>query len=210
MSTIAETVERFAAELRVDLDTRRVIGITGPPGAGKSTFCALLADALAPDAAVVGMDGFHLADEELDRLGRRERKGAPDTFDVAGYVNLLDRLRTHTEEVVYAPRFRRDIEAAEAGAIAVPHITPIVLTEGNYLLLDEPGWDQVRSHLDAVWYLDVPADVRVERLIARHRENGRSAPDAEAWVHTVDMANADLVASCAERADQIIAVPDER
>ena len=100
------------------------------------------------------MDGFHLAQEELVRLGRRDRMGAPDTFDAAGYVALLRRLRAGGEEVVYAPAFRREIEEPIAGAIAVPPTVPLVVTEGNYLLLDGAGWTGVRALLDEAWYVD--------------------------------------------------------
>src|SRR5262245_1678528 len=95
---------------------RRLLGVCGAPGAGKSTLAGALATALGRRAVVAPMDGFHLAQAELDRLGRADRKGAPDTFDAAGYVALLRRLRTATEPVVYAPRFHREIEEPIAGA----------------------------------------------------------------------------------------------
>ncbi len=128
---------------------RRLIGITGAPGAGKSTYAARLAEHLSPAAIVVPMDGFHLAGRELERLGRADRKGAPDTFDVDGYVDLLDRLRRATS-TVYAPEFRRDLEEPIAGAIAVEAHHTTVITEGNYLLLDDGGWERVRPLLDRV------------------------------------------------------------
>jgi pantothenate kinase len=98
---------------------RAVLGLTGPPGAGKSTLAAALVEALGDRAVLVPMDGFHLADTELARLGRSDRKGAPDTFDAAGYVQLLRRLLERTDDVVYAPVFRRELELAEAGALPV-------------------------------------------------------------------------------------------
>src|SRR5438309_3286446 len=113
---------------------RRLLGLTGMPGAGKSTVAARLVEDLGDLAVLVPMDGFHLANDELIRLGRRDRKGAPDTFDAAGYVALLRRLREHAQEVVYAPEFRRQIEEPVAGAIPVPPDVPLIVTEGNYLL----------------------------------------------------------------------------
>ncbi|MCV7202509.1 nucleoside/nucleotide kinase family protein [Mycolicibacterium peregrinum] len=186
-----------------------VIGIAGAPGAGKSTLTeALVAAArarLGDDAvAHVPMDGFHLADVELRRLGRLDRKGAPDTFDVAGYAALLRRIRGRTE-VVYAPGFEREIEQPVAGAIPVFPDTAVVLTEGNYLLLDDPGWAAVAAEIDEIWFCVIEDDLRVARLVARHVAFGKSAGAARRWVAKVDEPNARLVAATAERAD--LAVP---
>ncbi|HVK23686.1 MAG TPA: nucleoside/nucleotide kinase family protein [Actinokineospora sp.] len=176
---------------------RRLLGIAGPPGSGKSTLAARLVAAIGPDAVLVGMDGFHLAHTELTRLGRVDRKGAPDTFDADGYVAMLRRLRANTDPVVYAPEFRREIEDAVAGAVAVPCEVPLVVTEGNYLLL----WPEVRPLLDAVWYLDPDPELRRKRLVARHMAFGRTAD--EAWARTTgsDERNAQLVATTAGTAD---------
>ncbi|GEK19597.1 nucleoside/nucleotide kinase family protein [Cellulomonas xylanilytica] len=199
--SVDDLVERARALARSG--RRTVLGITGAPGAGKSTVCAALVDALGDQVALVGMDGFHLADEELVRLGRRERKGAPDTFDVAGYVALLRRLRRQTEPVVYAPRFDRGLEAAIAGAVPVHLHTPLVITEGNYLLLDDLGWQAVRPCLDEAWFLDVPPDVRSERLEARRRSFGDTPDDARVWVANVDTANGLVVEATRARADLV-------
>jgi len=144
---------------------RSVLGIVGPPGAGKSTVAARVASRLGVAAVVVGMDGFHLAQAELKRLRRGDRKAAPDTFDPSGYAALLRRLRANTEDVVYAPLFRRDLEEPIAGCVPVPRGVTCVITEGNYLLLDDAAWRPVRDLLDEVWYLDVPPDVRQQRLL---------------------------------------------
>ncbi|MGW8380987.1 nucleoside/nucleotide kinase family protein [Streptomyces sp. ODS28] len=185
--------------------TRRILGIAGPPGAGKSTLAAYLARAMGPQyAALVPMDGFHLADAELRRLGRLGRKGAPDTFDPAGYAALLRRLKAPREgETVYAPGFDRELEQPLAGCVPVHADVPLVITEGNYLLLDEQPWPEVRGLLDACWYVDLDPDVRVRRLIARHERFGKAPREAERWVLENDEANAALVARTRERADLV-------
>ncbi|MFG3404915.1 nucleoside/nucleotide kinase family protein [Streptomyces sp. NPDC048142] len=192
------------ARALADAGGRRLLGIVGPPGAGKSTLADRLVVALDGRAALVPMDGFHLAAAELDRLGRADRKGAPDTFDAAGYAALLRRLRdpdpAHT---VYAPAFDRSLEEPVAGSLPVPPDVPLVVTEGNYLLLDGP-WAPVRGLLDEVWFLDLAPDVRVRRLVDRHVRHGRPRPDAEEWVARSDEANARLVERGRGRADLIV------
>lgn len=186
--------------------TRVVLGIAGAPGSGKSTLATALARHLGDRARIVGMDGFHLAQAELERLGRTGRKGAPDTFDVAGYVALLQRLRAADDAVVLAPEFRREIEEPVAGAVAIPAEVPLVITEGNYLLLDTPPWDAVRPLLDECWFAEVPEQLRRERLIARHVAHGRSFEAARAWALGPDQHNAELIAATRARADAVVAV----
>jgi pantothenate kinase len=180
---------------------RRILGLAGPPGAGKSTLARFLADALGEEACLVGMDGFHLAAAQLDRLGLAERKGAPETFDLDGYLALLARLRAQTDRVVYAPEFRRRIEEPVAGAVHVAPATALVITEGNYLLHDRDGWEAVRGLLDEVWFVHAPEDLRIERLVARHREHGRSPDEARFWALCSDQENAELVERTRHRAD---------
>ena len=202
-ATLPELVAR--AREAVVPGRRALLGITGPPGCGKSTLTDALTAGLSPDAVTVPMDGFHLAQDELVRLGRQDRKGAPDTFDAHGYVALLARIRA-AEETVYAPAFDRRLEEPVAGSIAVPPAVQLVVTEGNYLLLDEPPWDRVRGELDAVWFVQVDPDVRVERLIARHVRHGRTPEAARAWVLGSDERNAELVDRTRERADLVVTV----
>jgi pantothenate kinase len=182
---------------------RRIIGIAGCPGSGKSTLAARFA-AEAPDRIVVPMDGFHLAQRELNRIGRADRKGAPDTFDVDGYLALLRRIRDDADVTVYAPRFDRHVEEPIANAIAVEPRHTTVVTEGNYLLHDRDGWERVRPLLDECWYVDCDDTTRTARLIARHIEHGRNNEDAAAWVDAVDEPNARLIRQARHRADMVI------
>jgi pantothenate kinase len=183
---------------------RRVLGITGAPGSGKSRLATELVDALGGDAVLVPMDGFHLAEAELVRLGMHDRKGALDTFDAGGFVALLRRLREATEPVVYAPTFRRDLEEPIAGAICVPSNVPLVITEGNYLLSPDGEWSAVRGLLDEVWYLEPGDDDRMDRLIRRHMEFGRDVEAANTWARGTDQRNADLIAATKMWADLIV------
>ncbi len=186
---------------------RAILGLTGPPGAGKSTLAERLVTELAGDAAYLPMDGFHLAHRVLAETGRVDRKGAPDTFDAAGYVAVLRRLRDPREGCVYAPRFDRDIEDSIAGAIAVGPSVPLVVTEGNYLLLPDGPWAQVRPLLDEVWYLDLPEPARLRRLIDRHVAFGRDAAQARARATGSDQRNAALIEASRGHADLVVALP---
>lgn len=187
---------------------RKILGITGPPGSGKSTVCKALGEALGARAAIVEMDGFHLANSELTRLSRRDRKGAPDTFDVDGYVALLGRLRKQDAEVLYAPRFDRGMEESVGSAVPILRSTALIITEGNYLLSANGGWQLVRAALDEVWYLDVAQNILTERLISRQRRYGKALADARTWTERVDLPNSDIVAGARERADLVFAVPE--
>ncbi|GAA2299756.1 nucleoside/nucleotide kinase family protein [Streptomyces violaceusniger] len=199
------------AQRLADAGARRLLGIAGPPGAGKTTLAEHLVDALGADRAVlVPMDGFHLADAELRRLGLIGRKGAPETFDPYGYTALLRRLRDpRPGEPVYAPGFERELEQPIAGSILVPPEAPLVITEGNYLLLDDAPWRPVRELLDETWWIELDTEERVRRLIDRHARFGKEPAEAEAWVLTTDEANARLVAPGRDAADLIVDLAPE-
>lgn len=197
-----ETLVARAREL-AQPGARAILGLVGAPGGGKSTLAAALTDALGDAAVLIPMDGFHLAQKELVRLGRRDRMGATDTFDAAGYVALLERVRA-ARETVYAPEFRRPPEEPIAGAIAIPPDVPLIVTEGNYLLVEEGDWGRVRPQLEEVWYVDMDEATRLEWLIARHVAFGKTPDEAKAWVLRSDQANAAVVAATRERADVIV------
>jgi pantothenate kinase len=202
-SALPLLVERVSA-LR-GVGDRVILGIVGAPGAGKSTLARELAAALGSDvAAVVPMDGFHIASRALPSPEYLERRGAMDTFDVGGYLALLKRLRRNTEDVIYAPAFERDIEEPIAGAIAIERGLPIVITEGNYLLSDEPRWSHVRGFLDETWFLEAEPSLRIERLIARHVLSGKSLEHATRMAVGSDEHNAQLVARTKPAADLLI------
>jgi pantothenate kinase len=187
--------------------SRRLLGLTGAPGSGKSTYAAWLVERLRDlglRVALVPMDGFHLAHAVLTASGEVVRKGAPHTFDAPGYAALLARLRVESEQTVWAPRFDRDLEDAIAGSIPVDPDVHLVVTEGNYLLLDEGPWAKIRRLLDECWYVEVADGIRHQRLAARHRAHGRD--DADAWDRTLgsDEANAKRIGATRGRADALV------
>ncbi len=185
---------------------RAILGIAGPPAAGKSTLAARLRDELGGAVACVPLDGFHLAHRLLAERGMAERKGAPDTFDAAGYVALLQRLRDPGEGIVYAPRFDRSIEDSIANAIAVPPDVPLVITEGNYLLLRSGPWAQVAALLDEAWYIDLAEDIRLARLVGRHMEFGRDAAQARERATGSDQRNAVLIEASRDYASLVVSL----
>lgn len=186
---------------------RRLLGLTGQPGAGKSTLADALCDHLGPLAARVPMDGFHLANRVLGALGLADRKGAPETFDAHGFKALLERLRDNDDAIVYAPEFYREIEEPIAGSLPVPRDVPLVIVEGNYILLDDGPWHGISDFFDEIWYLQVDDAVRQERLIRRHELHGRTPQDAHEWTLGNDERNSRLVAGTASRADVRVVVP---
>lgn len=188
---------------------RALIGITGAPGAGKSTFASALEQRLtATDlaTAVVPMDGFHLAHARLVESGQVGVKGAQHTFDADGFVHLLRRVRAQRSETIWAPEFDRSIENPIAGSIAIRPAHRVIVTEGNYLLTAIPPWDQVAALLDEIWYVDPPETTRLTWLIGRHERFGRSHKDAVAHATGSDEHNAHLVEAGKARADWIVGI----
>jgi pantothenate kinase len=201
VDSLSVLVERARGLVR--RNGRTLLGVTGPPGAGKSTLARLLVDSLGEPARLVGMDGFHLSQSRLAGLGRLGRKGAIDTFDAAGFVTLLRRIRDHRSETVYAPEFRREIEEPVAGAVAIESAVRLVVVEGNYLLVPELPWGFLRPLLDEVWYCERDEAARVANLIERHMAFGKSEDEARRWALGSDQRNATLVATTQPRADVI-------
>ena len=201
MGLVRGLAERVAA-LAAEAPGRVLIGIAGAPGGGKTTLAQSLVALLGgfPTVAHVPMDGFHLADVELARLGRADRKGAPDTFDPGGYAALLARIAAG--ETVWAPAFERVLEQPIAQAVPVVAETRIVVSEGNYLLL--PDWHHVRAHFDQVWFCRQDEGVRRARLVARHVRFGKTPEQALAWVQRTDEHNAALVAATEPAADLVV------
>jgi pantothenate kinase len=200
LTTVPELLERAGI---LSAGGRRILlGVTGPPGVGKSTLARQLVDHVGEQAQLVGMDGFHLAQSRLADLGRLDRKGAIDTFDGGGFVSLVRRLRDDSE-TVHAPEFRREIEEAIAGAVAVEPAVRLVVIEGNYLLATQQPWHQLRGLIDEIWYVERDDEERLANLIARHQAHGKSADEARRWAHGSDQRNAALVATTRSRADLV-------
>jgi len=198
-----QTVEDIAARIveRARGLNRIIIALAGPPGAGKSTLSARLLAALpAGEAALVPMDGFHFDNAVLDALGLRNRKGAPETFDCAGLVATLQRIRSGEGDVV-VPLFDREADLARAGAAVIPAEARLILVEGNYLLLDRAPWSELAPLFDLTIFIDVPMTELERRLLARWTDLGRSEEAARAWVEGNDLPNARLVIEGSRQAD---------
>jgi len=183
---------------------RILVGIVGAPAAGKTTISEKLVQLLGPHSATLGMDGFHLPQRTLVKLGKRDRMGASDTFDVDGFVSLLIQLSGNPGRTTLAPGFDRTIEEALPDAITFgPEISTIVV-EGNYLLHDSGGWERIAPLLDLSFFVKIEHDIRMARLIERHIQFGKTPDAAVAWANGPDADNARMVGASADRADHVI------
>jgi pantothenate kinase len=180
----------------------RIVGIVGPPGSGKSTVARELPPHLTGAHCVVPMDGFHYPQETLRVMGRRDRMGAKDTFDTKALAHLLARVSERLEPVVF-PEFDRTIEEPIPGSITVMPEDELVIVEGNYLLVDDVDWARIGELLDLCLYVDIPEDVRLQRLTKRHVDFGKSPSDATEWVARVDQANARVIEATKVRANAL-------
>lgn len=187
---------------------RVVLGIVGLPGAGKSTLTSWLQQQFGDAVALFPMDAFHLSNLQLRRLARLERKGAADTFDVEGYIANLQRIKSaFSQSTVYLPAFHREIEESIAAEIAIRPEVKLVITEGNYLLLQQYGWGAVQKLLDECWFIEVNEQQRLQQLLQRHMKFGRTEQEAEVWIAQTDAPNAELIAKTANLAQRRIAIP---
>jgi pantothenate kinase len=208
MPVILNGFDQALARLRnLEIKDRFTIGIVGKPGAGKSTLTSYLMEMLPKDyASLVPMDGYHLSNQQLKNLGLLDRKGAINTFDTNGYVNLLKRINSEIDKDIYFPIFHRNIEESYAADGVVYAKTKLVITEGNYLLASEGGWEQVAPEIDEIWYLKINDELRLERLIKRHQDFGKDLKAAEAWARGTDEVNARFIELTASKADVIVEI----
>jgi pantothenate kinase len=186
---------------------RFILGIVGKPGVGKSTFSQFLSEHIASESiSILPMDGFHMSNEKLIELGRRDRKGAPDTFDVDDFAQSLAEVRNGHGSDIRFPIFEREIEASIADAGLIPAQAKLVVVEGNYLLHDAFGWEKIGDFLDESWFLDVDDELRMQRLVARHIQFGKTPEAANEWSRGTDEMNARLIEQSRSRATFTVAL----
>jgi pantothenate kinase len=194
-----------ANEITKKTDKRVIIGVVGKPGAGKSSLTSYLIDNLPKNSvSLVPMDGYHLSNQQLSRLDLANKKGAFNTFDADGYIALLKRINNEFDKDIYFPVFHREIEESYSADGVVPARTMLVLTEGNYLLFDQAGWENVIPELTETWYINIDDKLRIDRLVKRHEFYGKSNEAAIAWANGSDETNAKIVEATSTRADVVI------
>jgi pantothenate kinase len=202
------SIELLFEQIQTLLDsqnTRSLIGIVGKPGAGKSTVVEQIENKFSSSkVSIIPMDGFHLSNEELIALGRRDRKGAPDTFDVVGFTSLLKEVKLNQQGDHKFPIFHREIEASIEDEGLIPKESKVIVVEGNYLFSTEHNWDGIFPLLDHTWFIEIDDEVRIERLIARHIRYGKTPAEAENWSRGSDETNARFIKLTAHRASNII------
>ena len=198
IATIAAAIFKRAAR-----SGRFVVAIAGPPGSGKSTLAERLHEVLPDSSAIVPMDGFHFDDIILNRRGLRARKGAPETFDYAGFAALLKRIRAGEPDIAI-PVFDRSMELSRAGAAIVGTGVKFIIVEGNYLLLDEEPWSALGGLFDFSIFVDVPRSELERRLMERWRGHGKSDDDAHDWIASNDLPNIERVLARRRKADLIV------
>ena len=201
LTSLEEVVSR--AKSLMDAE-RKIVGLIGKPGAGKSTLSAQLIKQLGDQAAILNMDGYHLSNLALHELGRADRKGAPDTFDALGFTEILKRVKNEVDKNIYFPVFDRAIEESIAAQGVIVPSVKLVITEGNYLLHNGDNWSGVKNLLDESWFIEVDDSLRIERLVSRHHKFGKSRADALSWATGSDENNAKIVAQTRASADLII------
>jgi len=208
LDSIEKLAQDLLAKTRNQGDSRYMLGVTGPPGAGKSTVAQRLHDELLNKhnfaSSVVPMDGYHMSNETLSSLGLLHLKGIAETFDAGGFVSLVKRLRERFEQTVDFPTFDRSIESTVENGGSVPVGTKLVIVEGNYLLSEVEPWHQLRCLFDQVWYVDEPEEVLLPRLLQRHMDGGKTADQAKEKVDSTDLPNAIKIASTKHLATRIL------
>ncbi|MFJ5926429.1 nucleoside/nucleotide kinase family protein [Kitasatospora sp. NPDC092948] len=188
---------------------RVLLGLAGPPAAGKSTLARLLIDEVnrheGPDtAAYLPLDGFHLSNAQLDRLDLRSRKGAPETFDARGYLALVQRVAADRFHDIYVPDFDRTLDEPVAARHLIRPCTRLVVTEGNYLASPTTPWKDARALLRELWYVDADPVARDARLLARHTAGGQDRPTARHRIDTNDQPNAAHVENTRPTCDWVV------
>ena len=191
--------------------SRYLLGLVGAPAAGKSTFSAQLVEAVNKKlgqevSVVVPMDGYHYSNEELDRRGLKALKGIPATFDAQSFVELIKKLQVESKQSVFCPLFDRSIEASIENGIEIKPQHQIIVSEGNYLLLDETPWNELRNLFDEIWFIEATIETLMPRLLARHKAGGRNEEETRAKIESTDLPNAKLIESTKQRAHRVIRI----